>query len=297
MAAILALGRPAFSPATSTPGVRTPPPGPGGRLPRDQARTAAAGDERERPAGQDQDPVLESDQVEDVDPEPQQPGDRAAEVQPLDLGDGAAAADRGEVALVDVAERLDRLAGEPALDRGARRSGPAASPPARRPGGPGRRRRADFTRTMSPSAITSGWPGSVRSGSTVTPPGAVGLGARGLRQAPRDAGRGDAGGPHDGARADAPRRAVGRLELDAGLVDVDDQLVDERGHAEAARAGAPRSRTGRAGTRRARDRPPRRAGSARRPCPPRGSRAAACRARARRSGRPSRRRSGPRPRR
>ena len=106
-----------------------------------------------------------------MDPEPQQPGERAAEVQPLDLGDGAGAADRGEVALVDVAERLDRLAGEPALAPTRRRVAALLHRDGRDAGQVlDARRPADFTRTMSPSASTSGCPGSVRSGSTVTRP-------------------------------------------------------------------------------------------------------------------------------
>src|SRR3954467_6100593 len=96
---LLGCGHPHPCPHGGSAGEHPPPP--------------PAREEGKRPAHDPQDPVLEADQVEDVDPEPQQPGERAAEVDPLDLGDGAGASDRGEVALVDVAERLDGLAEHP----------------------------------------------------------------------------------------------------------------------------------------------------------------------------------------
>src|SRR6202000_3252278 len=45
----------------------------------DHAGAAAAAEEAERPADEDQQPVLETDQIEEVDEEPGQPGREAAE--------------------------------------------------------------------------------------------------------------------------------------------------------------------------------------------------------------------------
>ena len=145
---------------------------------------------------------------------------------------------------------------------------------------------------MSPSAKTSGWPGSVRSGSTVTRP-ARSCSAP-VRSASAEASPDavHAGGPDDGARRDAPRRAVRVLDRDAGLVDADDGAAEHRRHAEPAQRALGLRRQRRRERRSARGRRPRRAGCGRwrdRWC---GSRGAGCRGRARRSGRPSRRRSG-----
>ncbi len=63
---------------------------------------------------------------------------------------------------------------------------------------------------MSPSANTSGWPGSVRSGSTSDAAGAVGLAARRVGEQARERRGRDAGRPDRVARRDARRLAVAR---------------------------------------------------------------------------------------
>src|SRR5262249_20144850 len=93
------------------PGRLAPPHGHGGAVVGllellDHPAAAPAGEEAERPAGQDEDPVLEADQIEDVDHEPEEPRREAAHLEALDVGDGARAPDRRDVALVPVAEGL-----------------------------------------------------------------------------------------------------------------------------------------------------------------------------------------------
>ena len=60
---------------------------------------------REVVALEDQEPVLEAHQVEEVDDQPGHPGEEAAELDALDVRDGGGAADGGQVALVAVPER------------------------------------------------------------------------------------------------------------------------------------------------------------------------------------------------
>src|SRR5207249_8343124 len=72
----------------------------------DEPGATATGEEAEGPARDDQQPVLEADQIEEMDDEPGDPGDEAADADPLDVRDGLRAADRGQIALVDVFEGL-----------------------------------------------------------------------------------------------------------------------------------------------------------------------------------------------
>src|SRR5436190_20629623 len=72
----------------------------------DQSCATAVGEEAERPADEDEDAILEADEVPEVDDEPGDPGDEAAQLQALEVGDRRCAADRGQVALVAVAERF-----------------------------------------------------------------------------------------------------------------------------------------------------------------------------------------------
>ncbi len=97
--------------------------------------------------------------------QPEDPREEAREADALDVRDRLRPADGGEVALVDVAERRGRAGRGGARGRHARRSGPAASRPARARA-TGRCPVAGLTATMSPSASTSGCPASVRSGRT-----------------------------------------------------------------------------------------------------------------------------------
>src|SRR6202035_1227667 len=70
----------------------------------DEPRAAAVGREAERPANEDDHGFLEADQIPEVNDQPRQPGDEAAQAQASDFGHGRCAPDRGEVALVVVAE-------------------------------------------------------------------------------------------------------------------------------------------------------------------------------------------------
>ncbi len=60
--------------------------------------------------------VAKADQEEDVDEQPEQPGEEAGRLDRPDLGDGGAPADRGQHPLVDVTERQPRLAAQGAHD-------------------------------------------------------------------------------------------------------------------------------------------------------------------------------------
>src|SRR6266550_4117451 len=62
-----------------------------------------------RPFDQHHEPVAESNQVHDVNEQPQEPRQSSAESHKTKIGDGARAADRGEITLVPVVEILPRL--------------------------------------------------------------------------------------------------------------------------------------------------------------------------------------------
>src|SRR4051794_22149308 len=72
----------------------------------DQPRAAPTRHEAEHPPQEHEQPVLEADQVVEVDDEPRDPGHQAAEANDVQIGDGAGPADRREVALVEVVEGL-----------------------------------------------------------------------------------------------------------------------------------------------------------------------------------------------
>ncbi len=61
--------------------------------------------EAERPADEDDDAVLEPDEVPEVDEQPRDPGDQAAQPQASDVSYRRRPTDRREIALVAVAER------------------------------------------------------------------------------------------------------------------------------------------------------------------------------------------------
>src|SRR4051812_9872248 len=61
----------------------------------DEPRPAPVGPEAHQPADDHQEPVLEADQVPDVDDQPHEPGERPAEAHHAQVGDGPAAADGG----------------------------------------------------------------------------------------------------------------------------------------------------------------------------------------------------------
>src|SRR6478672_6877753 len=67
----------------------------GARLPvLDAAGAAPVREEADRPAQEHEEPVLEPDQIRQVDAQPQRPGREAGDVHALDIGDGLRAADR-----------------------------------------------------------------------------------------------------------------------------------------------------------------------------------------------------------
>src|SRR6266536_6679651 len=84
--------------------------------PGDEPCAAAVRGEAERPADDDEDTVLEADEVPEVDDQPGDPGDQAAEPQPLDVGDRGGAADGREVPLVAVTERRCVARAEPSAN-------------------------------------------------------------------------------------------------------------------------------------------------------------------------------------
>src|SRR6267143_112587 len=63
-----------------------------------------------RPFDQHHDPVAESNQVREVDGQPEEPGQPAGKSYLAEIGDRARASDRGEITLVPVVETLARLA-------------------------------------------------------------------------------------------------------------------------------------------------------------------------------------------
>src|SRR5687767_12840776 len=77
----------------------------GCRAPGDQSGSATVGCEAERPADENEQAILEADQVPEVHDKPRCPGEKTAEPESLDFCDGRRPPDRGEVALVAVAER------------------------------------------------------------------------------------------------------------------------------------------------------------------------------------------------
>ena len=234
------------------------------RLARDQPRRAAAGQERERPASDDHDPVREADQVRDVDQEPQQPGGEPAllpeRAHPRDVRHAAQPADDRDVAVVAVAERLHRLPAEPredglgrvraALDAALGDAGRGAVllPRLDRRVADDEDLRVARDREVRPDAH---------------PAVAIRLGAGGRRHlAPERRGQ-DARGPEHGVGVDLLGRAGRRLHADQAVLDVHDLGLRAHDHAAASRAGAAPRRIARAGRSRARGPSPRPARSGR----------------------------------
>src|SRR4029079_14083060 len=79
----------------------------------DQPGAASVRVEAHAPPDEHENAVLEADQVPEVDEEPRHPREEATQLEPVDVCDGGGAADRGEVALVAVAEGPVRSVGEP----------------------------------------------------------------------------------------------------------------------------------------------------------------------------------------
>ena len=181
--------------------------------PRSDSRQDAAGPVvREvvpRPVDEHVDPVAEPHQVDEVQPEPRHPPDRAAQAPAVgQLGDGVVASDRGHLALVAVAERL----GGTALDATHDLAGDVAAAL--------HRRRRDLRERR---AVTIRRGGDVADREHLRPPGDRQIrlddepaAARGRRaEHRRQRVGGHARGPHRRARRD--HRPVGQAH--PGLVD------------------------------------------------------------------------------
>src|SRR3954454_15294699 len=87
--------------------------------PGDETRASAAGEVAERPAHEDDHPILEPDQVQEIYEQPQDPGWKAGQAHALQLRHRAGAPDRREAALVPIAEWPGgRVTAEARSDRG-----------------------------------------------------------------------------------------------------------------------------------------------------------------------------------
>ena len=200
----------------------------------DEPRAAAVGHERPRPADEDDDPVREADQIEDVDAEPQQPGGEAAlapeRPEPRDVGDARQPPDDGDVAVVAVAERLVRPAEDAPADdlrrvsrRPASRPGPrpaSACPASTAPRPRRRRRRSPGGRGSSGPARRS--PG--RRGRSAAPVAAATVRAKRAVRTPAAHST-----VRDGIHSSAPS---GPVDADPGLVEVDDPRPGPDLHAQ-----------------------------------------------------------------
>src|SRR3954468_8016961 len=82
----------------------------------DHASAPASREEAERPADQHEQPVLEPDQVPEVHHEPGDPCRESAQPRNVDVRHGPRPADRREVALIAIAERLGILTAQTGLD-------------------------------------------------------------------------------------------------------------------------------------------------------------------------------------
>src|SRR5215471_2247883 len=83
----------------------------------DQAGATAEGQVEKAPVHHHENAALKFDNVEEVDEDPDEPGDKTGDVKTKDIGNGGEAADDGHVTLVEIFERLCGAAGETVLDR------------------------------------------------------------------------------------------------------------------------------------------------------------------------------------
>ena len=113
----------------------------------------------------DHDPVREADQVQDVDDEPQCPGEEPAlspeRAEPRDVRDARQPADHRDIALVGIAERRCSPPRRDGAGSSGQRGGRSGSPPGQRPGTGLSRFHGMIA--ASPTAKISGWPGRLRS--------------------------------------------------------------------------------------------------------------------------------------
>src|SRR5204862_1354732 len=71
----------------------------------DDARAATVCQEARAPACEHDQPVLDTDQIEEMHEEPGQPGDEAGQLDTVQIGYSLRLADRRQIPLVEVAER------------------------------------------------------------------------------------------------------------------------------------------------------------------------------------------------
>ena len=187
------------------------------------------GREAERPANENEQPILEADQVPEVDKEPGRPGEKAAEPHSFDVGDRRCSADRGQVALVAVAEGVVLAPSQPRADDAGR-----VSPLLHRHGCDTRQRDGLAARVADANHVADREhlpvPGKAEIGFDSDASGAVTLGASELGEAVGEAGRGDPGSPNDHSAGDALRAFSG---LERPRVDPDHGAAREDRYAEA----------------------------------------------------------------
>src|SRR5258707_9472450 len=82
----------------------------------DQAGAAAKGEIDKAQLDEDDDAALEFDDVDQVDEEPDAPGNKARDMYAENIGDGGGAADEGHVALVEIFEWRESATGEARFD-------------------------------------------------------------------------------------------------------------------------------------------------------------------------------------
>ena len=163
--------------------------------------------EAEGPADEYEQPILEADQVPEVDSEPGHPGDEAAQPDALDVGDCRCSPDRGQVAPVAVAENAVFAPSQPRADDAGR-----VAPLLHRDGCQTRQHDglaapatdADHVADRKDLRV----PGKGEISCDGDAAGAVAPGSGQFGEPARDTGCGDAGSPYDGAAGDllrAPR--------------------------------------------------------------------------------------------
>ena len=190
------------------------------------------GREAERPAYENEQPILEADQVPEVDDEPGCPGEKAAEPNSFDVGDRRCSADRGQVAHVPVAEGVVLATTQPRADDAG-----CVPPLLHRHGCDTRQHDGLAARLTDAHHVADRehlrMPGEAEVGFDGDASGTVKLSSSQLGEAAGEAGRGDSGSPNDHPAGDALRVSVSALERHAGTVDPDHSAACEDRYAEA----------------------------------------------------------------
>src|SRR5262245_21552779 len=197
----------------------------------DHPAAPATGEEAEGPPDQHQDPVLEADQIEDVDAEPEEPRGEPTHFEALDVCDRARAADRGDVALVAVAERLVIAASLARPDDLGH-----VAPLLHRDGGDAQQvlrlpvLAADANHVAESEHLWMPRHCQIRCDRDASGP--VHVRSRRLTEVPGERGGGHPGRPDHRAGGNALLIVLGILDRDAVLVDVHHGVSHERSHTE-----------------------------------------------------------------